>query len=65
MPQEDGFRERAQRALARSFVATDPAVRRELEKLAEAYQVLADQADGTRPLHTRYPNTGTGDRHVS
>jgi hypothetical protein len=65
MSKGDGFRERAQRALTRSYLAADPSTRRELEKLAESYQALADEADGKRELRTRYPNAGPSDQHVS
>jgi hypothetical protein len=64
MSKGHGFRLRALQSLERAERATDPAMRRDLEKLADSYLKLADQADGMRPPHTHYPGDGT-DEHVS
>ena len=61
MSKGHGFRVRAIQTLERAEQASDPATRQELQKLAESYLTLAEQADGTQPPRTRYPGDKTDD----
>jgi hypothetical protein len=58
MPDGDGFRLRALRAFERAEKTTDPVMRRELGRLADAYITLAEQADGVQKPATQYPGEG-------